>query len=207
MNERRRRLVLSHLSIAALLWLRPDGGATASVPSAAVGGWELGGVAERLQTSRSDGDMDQVVLATDRQRADLVKQLAKLLHETTSDAVKRRACSLLGEFGGAEAAAELSDNIDLGPGVNEITKIPAGGAYPCEGALIGLGTRGEEAVLRLLESTASDSKRQHGVGALIVLHGKAGADRVLRQEVARTRGSAAAKLQAALALIAKGEWR
>jgi hypothetical protein len=156
---------------------------------------DLESAAAHLRETRSAEALDAVVDKVENDRIYLVESLRALLHKSSQNMLKARACFLIGQFHGLRASDELINNVDV-----EWT----GGRerYPCRDALIKSGRQADRFVLMRLAVDDDPARRGHLVRVIVSWYGRTGGIAKL-QEAIRGEGVAGAKRLADAVKIAQ----
>ena len=166
--------------------------------------------AQRLSAAATEQEADSVVRQIDGARLEMLQRLSALLRGPSSDAVKARACYLVGEYGDAASFTDvLVDNITVLVVRGEGGKIPLFGAFPCAEALAKVGRAVDDRIVRLIAGT--DSACRHVLGAVVLTWAarradpeaaphaeEAEAEATLRAAMGGRKGAEVTRLQAAL---------
>lgn len=116
---------------------------------------------EKLQHAGSKEELDGVVQEAERTRIAMAASLTRLLETSESDALRKRACYLIGIYRLGRASRAVIDHIDLKEtGLpSELDRIPRWFEYPCAEALSRIGSPAERHLLGAI-STAEDACRR-----------------------------------------------
>jgi hypothetical protein len=164
---------------------------------------DLKAIAPRLEMATGTHELDAVVNQVEATRQRVEAGFIDLLRGSDSSAIKARACYILGLIGDEAAADALIANIDLEfhSAQLEDMRISRYTRFPCALALGSLGKGALKPTVELLATSDSSCKQDLGLDVLDAISGQDGAAEILRDAVARKRGTESKRLQKALGIL------
>ncbi len=180
---------------------------------------DLSSAAARLAVPASGHQLDAIVAELDGERRATGAQLVEILRGKEPDAIKIRACYLVGVLGDSSAADALIHNLEIGyiPSNLDDNKITTRllTDSPCASALLLFGPAIRDRLVKVIADPESPCQRAQALSVLLAMAGSEGVNpaaahievgQVLRCAKSKASGREATGLQAALDAWESGQW-